>query len=206
MENEPKRALTDRQRKILAYIEDYVRRERRPPTVREIAAAFSIRSPKGVTDHLRALKTKGYLENTAGKSRGLRILGGDSGIPIVGAIAAGTPITAVENREGVIDLETMFGQGDLFAVRVQGDSMSGCGIFHGDYIVVRRSPVVENRAIGVAYVDGEATVKRILRTPTGYRLQPENPAFKPLDIDEDTPGFSIGGPVIGVLRSYRAAR
>jgi repressor LexA len=204
MTNEQKPALTERQRLILEFIDARSKADSRPPTIREIAAAFRISSPKGVSDHLRALEKKGYLNRTAGKSRGLTLLSGSTGIPLVGSIAAGSPITAIENREGVLDLEALFGKGDLFAVRVQGDSMTGCGIHHGDFIVVRRSPTVEHRAIGVAYIDGEATVKRILKTSTGYRLQPENPDYKPIDVDEGTPGFAIGGPVIGVLRSYRA--
>jgi len=197
------RPLTDRQKKILDYIQEQTRKDSRPPTVREIGAKFSIASPKGVTDHLDALESKGHLERTPGKSRGLRLVHNEAGIPIVGAVAAGTPIAAIENIEGTLDLQTMFGAQDLFAVRVKGHSMSGCGIVDGDYVVVRNRPTVENGTIAVAYIDGEATVKRFQTTATGYRLLPENQAFDPIEVDADCPGFSLAGPVVGVLRSYR---
>lgn len=202
MSNEQK-PLTERQKQILDYIEHQTRKEARPPTVREIGAKFSIASPKGVSDHLDALENKGYLTREPGKSRGLKLVYGGAGIPIVGTVAAGTPIAAIENIEGSLDLQTMFGDEGLFAVRVKGHSMSGCGIVDGDFVVVRNKPAVENGTIAVAYVDGEATVKRIRKTSTGYRLMPENDDFEPIEILADTPGFSIAGPVVGVLRSYR---
>ena len=201
--NDETRPLTGRQKQILDYIQDQTRKESRPPTVREIGAKFSISSPKGVTDHLNALETKGYIKRSPGKSRGLKLVHGAEGIPIVGQVAAGSPITAIENVEGTLDLESMFGGEDLFAVRVKGQSMSGCGIVDGDYVVVRKRPTVENGTIAVAYLDGEATVKRFQKTANGFRLLPENAAFKPIEVSPDTPGFSLAGPVVGVLRSYR---
>lgn len=195
--------LTPRQKQILDYIQAQTRKDARPPTVREIGAKFSIASPKGVSDHLAALESKGYIERTRGKSRGMKLLHQAAGIPIVGDVAAGTPITAIENLDGTLELESMFGTGDLFAVRVKGHSMSGCGIVDGDYVVVRKKPVVENGTIAVAYVDGEATVKRIEKTRVGYRLMPENDAYEPIEVSAETPGFCLAGPVVGVLRSYR---
>lgn len=193
-------ALTDRQRAILEFIEAVIEDEGYPPTVREICDQFGISSPKGVSDHLAALERKGCIERIAGKSRGIRLLKKLSGIPIVGRVAAGSPILAVENVEGNLDMVEMFGTGDVFAVTVQGDSMIDCGIHDGDFVVIKKTPTVDNGTIGVAYIDGEATVKRIFRTGRGYTLKPENGDFEPIEIDESTPDFSIAGAVIGVVR------
>jgi len=89
---------------------------------------------------------------------------------------------------------------DLFAVRVQGQSMRDAGILDGDYVVVRQCPVVENGRIGVAYLDGEATIKRIVRTKAGYRLQPENAAFQPIMVENPEADFRLAGPVVGLVR------
>ena len=195
--------LTDRQRAVLEFIEEVVRDSGYPPTVREIGRRFRIASPRGVSDHLEALERKGYIERAAGKSRGLRLLKKLSGVPIVGSVAAGSPILAVENTEGELDVADLFGTDDVFAVRVQGDSMVDCGIFDGDYAVVRRADRVDNGAVAVAYIDGEATVKRVFRTRSGFRLQPENETIQPIEVDESTPDFRIGGLVIGVVRRMR---
>ncbi len=192
--------LTDRQRAILEFIEEVIDGEGYPPTVREICKRFRISSPRGVSDHLGALERKGFIEREAGKARGLRLVRRLSGVPIVGRVAAGNPILAVENVEDQLDMGDLFGTRDVFAVEVDGDSMIDAGIFDGDYVVVRKAERVENGAIGVAYIDGDATVKRIFRTRTGYRLQPENESFEPIDVDKSTLDFRIGGAVVGVVR------
>jgi len=192
--------LTDRQRAILEFIEEVIDEEGYPPTVREICKRFRISSPRGVSDHLGALERKGFIERQAGRARGLRLVHRLSGVPIVGRVAAGNPILAVENVEDQLDMADLFGTRDVFAVEVDGDSMMDAGIFDGDYVVVRKTKRVENGAVGVAYIDGDATVKRIFRTRSGYRLQPENESFKPIDVDESTLDFRIGGSVVGVVR------
>ncbi len=192
--------LTERQRAILEFIEEVIDEEGYPPTVREICKRFRISSPRGVSDHLGALERKGFIEREPGKARGLRIVHRISGVPIVGRVAAGNPILAVENVEDQLNMGDLFGTRDVFAVEVDGDSMMDAGIFDGDYVVVRKAERVENGAIGVAYIDGDATVKRIFRTRTGYRLQPENESFKPIDVDKSTLDFRIGGSVVGVVR------
>ena len=200
--------LTDRQRAILDYIGAQLVECGRPPTVREIGKAFGIVSPRGVSDHLLALETKGYIRRAHLKSRGIELCDQPGGVPIVGDVAAGQPILAVENITGRLELGEAFGRGDLFAVRVHGDSMQGCGILDGDYVVVRREPVVTSGAIAVAYIDGEATVKRVYKIPGGYQLRPENPAYTPIvikgpsraDDASPTPSFEIAGPVVGVVR------
>ncbi len=192
--------LTERQRAILEFIEEVIDGEGYPPTVREICKRFRISSPRGVSDHLGALERKGFIEREAGKARGIRLVHRLSGVPIVGRVAAGNPILAVENVEDQLNMADLFGRHDVFAVEVDGDSMIDAGIFDGDYVVVRKAARVENGGIGVAYIDGDATVKRIFRTRTGYRLQPENESFKPIDVDKSTLDFRIGGSVIGVVR------
>ena len=200
IENEDMQPLTPRQQAILEFIADAVRATGSPPSVREIAAHFRMASPKGVTDHLAALERKGYLHREPGQARNIRLTHAPDAIPIVGTVAAGTPITALENHDGQVDFPNLFGSGQLFAVRVKGDSMRDAGILEGDLVVVQKDARVEQNAVGVAYVDGEATVKRVRKTHQGYELMPENPAYHPLIIDDTTPNFALAGPVIGVIR------
>lgn len=192
--------LTERQGQVLAYIEAEGRSTGRPPTVREIADHFGFRSPRAASDHLDALERKGWIQRDRGSARGIRIPDATSGIPVVGRVAAGHPILSPEHREGTLDFHNLFGIQDRFAVRVVGDSMTGCGIHDGDFVIVQRSSRVEDGQVALVYVEGEATVKRFRRTLTGYRLEPENPTFAPLEIDEGCPDFQVGGPVVGVVR------
>ena len=193
--------LTEKQGKILEFIRDQVTTHGRPPTAREICSRFGFKSPRAATNHLNALEQKGHLRRDPRQARNLVLTDSAAGIPIVGRVAAGQPILAIENRDGVLDVAVAFGpRNDLFAVRVQGQSMRDAGIMDGDYVVVRQSPVVENGQIGVAYLEGEATVKRIVRTEAGYRLQPENPAFQPILVENPQADFRLAGPVVGLVR------
>ena len=200
------RPLTERQKKVLEFIRQHAVAHGCPPTAREICGAFRFASPHAATGYLRALERKGYLTRQAGQARNIRLAHKPEGVPIVGEVAAGQPILAVENITGSLDLANAFGQGELFAVRVKGDSMRDAGIFNGDYVVVRREPGVLNGGIGVAYLNGEATVKRIYKTRRGYRLQPENKSYDPIEInaprdeDDPPPDFRVAGPVVGVVR------
>lgn len=195
--------MTARQAEILQFIQTEIKDQGYPPTVREIARRFHFASPHAVTDHLDALVRKGYLTRSGRQiARGLCPTQGLSrGIPIVGRVAAGIPLEAVENIEGHLDLPDHFGTGQLFAVHVQGDSMRDAGIFDGDCAIIRTQPRIESGAIGVAILDGAATVKYIFQTERGYRLQPANPAYQPLDITPDEhPDFQVAGPMIGLVR------
>ncbi|HMO05771.1 MAG TPA: transcriptional repressor LexA [Kiritimatiellia bacterium] len=202
------RSLTDKQAAVLAFVEGWAARHGVPPTVREVAAHFGFRSPRAAADHLDALVRKGALRRTPNTARGLRVVAtgdaavtGTAGVPIVGDVAAGLPILAVENTLGHLTLESAFGSGDLFAVRVRGDSMIDYGIHEGDYVIVRKAPVVEPDAIAVVYVEGEATVKKLRKTRTGYELIAGNPNYAPVAITAETQGFAVAGPVVGVVRS-----
>lgn len=195
--------LTDRQTKILAFIIGHIEDRGFPPTLREIGRAFRISSTNGVREHLKALERKGHLRLSS-KSRAIEVtdeVWERRGIPILGRVPAGVPLLSEEVREGYLDIEAFFGRTKgTFVLRVTGDSMKDAGIMDGDYVLVRKQSQVENGEIGVAFVDGEATVKRIYREKTGWRLQPENAAMAPLLIAPDREDFRIGGRVIGVLR------
>ncbi len=196
------KALTARQKSILDFIRTCVRDNGAPPSAREIASHFGFASPKAATDHVRALEKKGYLELPPRSARNIRLATPVTGIPILGAAPAGPPMEAIENRQDVLNLAAIFGNPDeLFAVKVQGTSMINAGILDGDYVIVRQQPRVPNGTIAVAYINGEATVKRVFRTEQGYHLQPENPALRAIKVTQRDGEFRIGGLVIGVIRA-----
>ena len=199
-----KNPLTARQRQILDFILEQIDRRGIPPTIREIGAQFGISSPNGVRDHLLALQRKGYVKRSPEKSRSLEVAEGlrrDRGSPILGQIAAGKPILAEENFQGLLNFELLFGRDSaLFALRVEGESMTGAGIFPGDFVIVKHQPDIASGEIGVVYVDDEATVKRIFLEGDRLRLQPENEAMDPVFIDRGDDRLRIGGKVIGVVR------
>ena len=194
--------LTDRQREVLAYIGKESAVCGRPPTVREICGHFGFRSPRAASCHLEALEKKGWIRREANRSRAIRLMHDPRGIPIVGRVAAGHPILSPEHYEGTLDLSRLFGVEDRFAVKVTGDSMTGCGICDGDHVIVQRASQVGDGQIALVYVEGEATVKRVFRERDGFRLEPENPDYDVLFVDEQTPEFQIAGPVVGVVRTY----
>jgi len=182
----------------------------RPPTIREIGAAFGWRSTGTVRDHLRALVAKGALRWDHGRARGLvpraalnpeRETGNpEPGIPLLGRVAAGRPLLAEENLEGHLDISAAVatGRAGVFALRVQGDSMRDAGILDGDAVVVRKQEAARSGEIVVALVAGEATVKRLRREGRRAFLDPANPAYKPIPVEGET---RIVGRVIGVWRA-----
>ncbi len=207
--------LTDRQRKIFDYIEMCVERDGYPPTIREIALYMGISSPNGVNDHLKALMRKGYLERRDQKSRGIHLKKRSAPrkkrrpdvvkVPLVGQVAAGTPILAEENLEGhyAFDPDLVGRHGDLFALKVRGDSMVEAGIFDGDMVFVRPQSNAENGEIVVAMVDGEATVKRFQQKGNKITLIPEHPTMEPFEYDlSDGVEVCILGKVVHSLRSF----
>jgi len=196
--------LTDRQNAILSFIVDRIAEDHRPPTVREIAEDFGIRSPKAVSDHLAALEKKGYIRRGRGLSRGIELTEdflATKGIPVLGTVAAGQPILAEENLDGYLQVDQLFDDdGPLFALKVWGDSMIEAGICDGDYVVVKHQPRINNGDIGVAVVGSEATVKRIYDEGDRFRLHPENASMRDILVSDCDPEFRIGGKVIGVVR------
>jgi len=196
--------LTKRQKDILSYIAGYISEQGFPPTLKEIGAHFGISSTNGVSDHLKALSRKGYLRRRADQSRAMEISKGFPGsgqIPLLGAIAAGPTLYAEENFQEFLNLNDLFqNKGEVFALRVKGDSMKGAGILDGDLVIVKSQPQVENGEIGVVSLDGEATVKRISVEGKRIRLQPANEVYQPILLSRDDPRLRIEGRVIGVIR------
>ena len=192
-------ALTDRQAKLLRFIQDHIRAKGVPPTIREIGQAFRFRSTGTVRDHVRALVAKGQLRVTPSKSRGIMPHQLASAMPILGRVRAGGPVLADENMEGTFDLTREFSGDNVFALKVRGDSMEEAGIHDGDLVIVRAQGTVETGAIVVATVEGEATVKRLGRRGSQLELQPANKRYQPIPVGATT---RVVGRVIGVIRSY----
>jgi repressor LexA len=195
--------LTDRQRRVLQFVVDRCR-EGRAPTYREIGQALRIASTQGVRRHLEALEKKGYLSMSRA-ARGLELaeeVKASLGLPLLGRIAAGRPIEALENFEGALDLGREFGgHPDCFALKVAGDSMTGAGILDGDVVIVRSAPKVRSGEIAAVAVDNEATVKRVEIEAGLVRLVPANPAYPALEIREgDGREVRILGRVAGIVR------
>jgi repressor LexA len=200
------RPLTPRQSDILDYLKSEVDSRGLPPTIREIGEAFGIRSTKGVEDHLAALERKGFIRRERGKSRAIEIkdrpdLRGAKVVPLIGRIAAGAPILAVENHTGSFILdEDLVGGGETFLLRVEGDSMRDASILDGDLVVVRSQETARPGEIVAARVGEEATVKRFSREGDVIVLLPENDAYEPIRIEPGGEDVQILGKVVGVYR------
>jgi repressor LexA len=212
-----KRELTDRQEEILNFIKEFLQEFGYPPTLRQIGKQFSITSTFGVKRHLDALEKKGYLNVESNASRGISIIRDDNTfplptisryendlqnrIPIVGRVAAGSPILAEENREGTIVIDSSFldKSKDCFALKVKGDSMMNAGIFEGDLVIVSPQNNAKTDDIVVARIDDEVTVKRYYSKGHEIKLMPENNKYNPILINE-TNEFIIIGKVTGVVR------
>lgn len=184
---------------MLQYIQDHIRSKGHPPTIREIGAAFRFRSTGTVRDHVKALETKGYLRTAQGKSRGIFPKDIWPAFPILGRVTAGTPLLAEENIEGMFDLTSEFSGQKVFALKVRGDSMEEAGIHDGDLVVVRSQEQAEPEEIVVALIEGETTVKRLVRRGEKFELHPANKRYTPIPVG---PSTKVLGKVIGVIRSY----
>lgn len=197
------RALTHRQREILDYILRSIAQDGRFPSYREIGAHFGLTSPATVSQHLEALAAKGVLTRQGRYFAPAESLRFDQGIPIVGRVAAGSPITAVENIEDHIRWDRLGGEG-TFAVRVVGDSMIDEGIREGDVAVVRPTDQVAQGELVVAYVgdEQEATVKRYHRQRDWIELHSSNPRYAPMRFPSDDRNFRLAGKVLAILRRY----
>ncbi|UCG43771.1 MAG: transcriptional repressor LexA [candidate division WOR-3 bacterium] len=190
----------DRRQKIVDFIRQYTEEHGFPPSVREIGRAVGIRSTRAVKYHLDILVQQGTLERTANKARSVTTGSSAYALPLVGRIAAGSPVLAVENIESQISLSRFR---DCFLLRVHGDSMTGAGIIDGDMVIVRQQSGARNGEIVAAMIGDEATVKRFERRKDRVTLYPENPDFKPIVIRKDQGEFHIIGVVVGLLRNYR---
>ena len=194
--------LTDRQKQVLELIRSYVDNTGYPPTRADIARELGFRSPNAAEEHLRALERKGMIEMTAGASRGIR-LSGESGVPVVGRVAAGSPVLATEHIEQHVQIPpTLFSPRADYFLRVSGMSMKDAGILDGDLLAVHRTTEARQDQIVVARIDDEVTVKRLHRTRERHivELLPENADFAPLRIDMREHDFTLEGISVGVLR------
>ncbi len=199
-------SLTERQREVLHFLARFSRDHGYPPTVRDIGAGLSMKSPNTVHTHLMALRDKGYIAMEPGKNRNIRLLmpppESCSHLPLVGSIAAGSPILAVENLEDTLEVDrSFFGHPESFSVRVRGDSMIQAHIQDGDYVVIRPKDQPENGDVVAALIDGEVTLKYFFRTRSGVELRPANPRYAPLCFTPDAGAdLRILGVMAGLIR------
>jgi len=198
--------LTPRQQQVYDLVRESLQENGMPPTRAEIAHALGFRSANAAEDHLRALARKGVVELLPGASRGIRILElpDDEGLPVVGRVAAGSPILAEEHIEDYFYVDPrLFRPRADYLLRVKGMSMRDAGILNGDLLVVHRSPEALSGQIVVARLEDEVTVKRFRRRGRVVRLMPENPDFEPILVDLRHQALVIEGIGVGVIRNGR---
>lgn len=201
--------LTKAQDRVLTFIKTYMKKNKLPPTYEEIADNFGFKSKNSVETHLHALERKGVINRIEKKSRGIRLSNSlqedkEHLIPLVGTVAAGSPILAEENISEYLDLYKIFySNSEIFALNVKGDSMIKAGIMDGDMVVVQKQPFIENGEIGVSIIDDEATVKRIFFSGDKVILKPENDNMKEIVVSAGQNNFLIAGKVIGVIRRMK---
>jgi len=199
-------SLTARQSQVLELIRQYIIDTGYPPTRADIAQELGFKSPNAAEEHLKALARKGAIEMIPGTSRGIRLSDSlETGIPLIGRVAAGNPILAEENIEDRVDMPAGFFQPRAdYLLRVRGDSMIDAGILDGDLLAVHKTQQATNGQIVVARIDDEVTVKRFQRTRSRNQilLLPENSAYQPIEVDLATQSFSIEGLSVGVIRQH----
>ena len=197
--------ISSKQREILEYIKQEILNKGYPPAVREICEAVHLKSTSSVHSHLETLEKNGYIRRDPTKPRAIEIIDDNFNltrrevvnVPIIGQVAAGQPLLAVENIENYFPIPTEFmPNAETFMLKVKGDSMINAGIFNGDKILVQKQSDAQNGDIVVALVDDSATVKTFYKEDGYYRLQPENDTMDPIIVKE----CSILGKVFGVFR------
>ena len=202
------KGLTPRQKNILQYLLDYVEREGYPPSIREIGKDFNITSLRGVTVHLDALEKKGYISRS-NTPRSIKVVHRDyqsssraAMLPLIGSIAAGTPILAEEHVEDLIAVpsEMVRNIESAFLLRVKGDSMTGEGIMPRDLVVIKPQSTANHGDLVAALLGDEATVKRLSLGKDGIKLMPSNPAYSPIEVKQED--ARIIGKVVGLIRDY----
>lgn len=195
--------LTARQQEVLNLIKSHIDDTGYPPTRVEIAKTLGFRSANAAEEHLKALAKKGAIEMVAGASRGIRLPDHQTGLPIVGRVAAGSPILAEEHIDNYCDIpETFFRPKADYLLQVHGMSMKDAGILDGDLLAVHRTDQARNGEIVVARIENEVTVKRFRRERNNavVELWPENPDFDVIEVDLRDENFAIEGLSVGVIR------
>ncbi len=197
------RKLTDRQSAILDFLKRHIEEEGYPPTRADIARKFGFRSPNAAEEHLKALRRKGVIEMSPHRSRAIRILHSQpAGLPVVGRVAAGSPILAQEHIEDTCELSGEFFRPQAnYLLRVRGDSMTGAGILDGDLLAVHKTSEARNGQIVVARIEDEVTVKRFQRVNRArVLLLPENEDYDAIEVDLRQQEAVIEGLSVGVIR------
>ena len=201
--------ISAKQQEILTYIKECILKKGYPPAVREICEAVNLKSTSSVHSHLEALEKNGYIRRDATKPRAIEIIDDNFNlvrrevvnVPIVGTVAAGQPLLAVENIEGYFPIPAEFMPNEQsFMLKVKGESMVNAGIFDGDQVLVRKQSTAEDGDIVVALIEDGATVKTFHKEKGYYRLQPENDAMDPIIVQGE---LQILGKVFGVFRLYQ---
>ena len=190
--------LTAQQIKVFDVIKESMQNNGYPPTRAEIARILDFKSVNAAESHIKALVKKGVIEKVPGSSRGIKLVEEASGIPLVGSVAAGSPILAVENIEKTIPLNPLTKAVDFF-LRVQGDSMVEAGILNNDLVGIKKTNNAENGEIVVARIDEDVTLKRFSKNKTSIKLIAENSAYEDIHVSEQT-DFAIEGKAVGVIR------
>ncbi|WP_089718092.1 transcriptional repressor LexA [Candidatus Entotheonella palauensis] len=201
--------LTPRQQQVLDLIRHYLQNQGMPPTRAEMAQALGLRSANAVEDHLKALARKGHIEILSGRNRNIRLLDGpgpvleshETGLPLVGRVAAGTPMLAEQNVEGYYTGSELFRPRAHYLLRVQGMSMRDVGIVDGDFLAVHRTAEARNGQIVVARLEDEVTVKRFEQVRHRVWLRPENPDYAPIEVDLRQRELVIEGLAVGVIHA-----
>lgn len=197
--------ITDKQKEILEYIKEMILKKGYPPAVREICEAVHLKSTSSVHSHLESLEKNGYIRRDPTKPRTIEILDDDFAltrrevvnVPVIGTVAAGTPILAEQNIEDYLPIPAeMLPNKEVFMLKVKGNSMIEAGIYSGDNVIVAKQPDAENGDKVVALVDDSATVKTFYKENGHFRLQPENSTMDPIILDH----VEILGKVIGLFR------
>jgi repressor LexA len=202
----PLAKLTERQSEVLQFIKQEVKAKGIAPTRADIAGHFGFKSKNAATDHIKALQRKGYIKVYNDMSRGIQVTksrkksaANEDMLPIVGSVAAGSPIEAVENIEDHVEVAPgLFKQKPTYLLRVRGDSMKDAGILDGDLIAVRKTATANNGEIVVARIDDEVTVKRLKIKKSSAALLPENKAYKPILVAAND--LVIEGVFVGLIR------
>ena len=201
--------LTSKQQRVLSFIERYRAEQQMSPTYQEIQSHFGYASPNAVQKHVRSLIEKGAIMSDRGRSRGksralMPVFSPGRSVPLVGRIAAGVPIEAIEQIERHLDITSLGfdnSNGDYFALQVKGDSMINAHILDDDLVIIKKQPEVVGHEIAAVLWNGEATLKYIKRSSTGISLIPANDRMRPIMVDEEkTESFRILGKVVGIIR------
>src|SRR5438128_1567546 len=199
-------ALTSRQKDIYDFLLKTIREKGYAPSIPEIGRQFKIASTNGVSDHLKALERKGYIRRVGKRAievltpLGKSLFAATRQVPVLGRIPAGKPLITEENVEGLLAVPAEMARGEVFIMRVKGDSMVDAGILDGDYAIVRHQETAENGEMVCALINGEATLKRFYKKGDAVTLKAENKNYAPMIISRGE--FRIAGKVVGLLRKY----